>query len=221
MPYFYNDKINLLLIHIPKTGGTSLEIYFSKKFNIALDNKSLYSHDTWERFRNISYQHQTYLDLKNNNKIFKINFDNNLKIITSVRNPYYRIISDLFYYSKFFENSLINENTSKNEMFQIIKTYFLDINGHDNHRIPQYMFLLDENGYLLKNITIMKTEDLIYDMAKIGCSDFYINEMTTKINKNYMSFLNDDSINLINKYYEKDFLYFNYEMIIPGTKTLL
>ena len=32
MPYFHNNYVNLLFIHIPKTGGSSLEIYFSKKF---------------------------------------------------------------------------------------------------------------------------------------------------------------------------------------------
>lgn len=39
MPYFNNNDINILFIHIPKTGGTSLENYFSSKFNIPLNNK--------------------------------------------------------------------------------------------------------------------------------------------------------------------------------------
>ena len=42
MPYFKNDNINTLFIHIPKTGGSSLECYFSSKFNIKLNNISLY-----------------------------------------------------------------------------------------------------------------------------------------------------------------------------------
>lgn len=41
MPYFKNDTINILFIHIPKTGGTSLEEYFSSKFNIKLNKYSL------------------------------------------------------------------------------------------------------------------------------------------------------------------------------------
>ena len=42
MPYFHNTDINILLIHIPKTGGTSLEHYFSSKYDIPLNNDSLY-----------------------------------------------------------------------------------------------------------------------------------------------------------------------------------
>ena len=42
MPYFKNDNVNILFIHIPKTGGTSLDNYFSKKYNIDLNDKSLY-----------------------------------------------------------------------------------------------------------------------------------------------------------------------------------
>ena len=42
MPYFYNKDINILLIHIPKTGGTSLEFYFQEKYLITLNEKSLY-----------------------------------------------------------------------------------------------------------------------------------------------------------------------------------
>ena len=38
MPYFHNKDVNLLFIHIPKTGGSSLETYFSKKFNMHLND---------------------------------------------------------------------------------------------------------------------------------------------------------------------------------------
>ena len=42
MPYFKNNETNILFIHIPKTGGTSVDIYLSKKFDIPLNNKSLF-----------------------------------------------------------------------------------------------------------------------------------------------------------------------------------
>jgi hypothetical protein len=42
MPYFQNKNVNILFIHIPKTGGSSLELYFSNKYKIPLDIKSLH-----------------------------------------------------------------------------------------------------------------------------------------------------------------------------------
>ena len=56
MPYFKNNNLNLLFIHIPKTGGTSLEKYLSQKHNIPLDSKSLYSNSK-NGYNNVSLQH--------------------------------------------------------------------------------------------------------------------------------------------------------------------
>jgi len=59
-----------------------------------------------------------------------ISFNNNLKIITIVRNPYTRIISDLFHFK------LIKEYTLSTDIFEIIKKYLYDENL-DNHNVPQ------------------------------------------------------------------------------------
>ena len=96
MPYFKNNNLNLLFIHIPKTGGTSLEKYLSQKHNIPLDSKSLYS-DLKNGYNSVSLQHQTYHSLLKKKTQFGIDF-NNIKIISIVRNPYERIVSDLFFY---------------------------------------------------------------------------------------------------------------------------
>ena len=62
MPYFKDNNINILFIHIPKTGGSSLEVYFSKKFNIPLNNKSLFFifKTRIERIPNIKFINATY-----------------------------------------------------------------------------------------------------------------------------------------------------------------
>lgn len=102
MPYFKNDCINVLFIHIPKTGGSSLEDYFSSKFNIPLNNNSLYWFIKDKQLLNenieikSSLQHITYNQIVTYSKIFNIDFDN-IKIITIVRNPYERVVSDLFF----------------------------------------------------------------------------------------------------------------------------
>ena len=71
MPYFKNNEVNILLIHIPKTGGTSLELYFSYKYNIPLNNNSLFNFldNTVKKDNNIviksSLQHVTYQTMLN------------------------------------------------------------------------------------------------------------------------------------------------------------
>lgn len=124
MPYFKNDDINVLFIHIPKTGGTSLELYFSSKFNIPLNNKSLFYSIQDEELLNenieiySSLQHITYNQIVKYSKIFNINF-NNIKIITIVRNPYERLVSDLFFLS------LITTDSTKEEVFDILNNYLV------------------------------------------------------------------------------------------------
>ena len=50
-------------------------------------------------------------------------------------------------------------------------------------------------------------------MHQLGYTDFNINVQSSHINKDYMSFLNKQSIQLINKAYYKDFQYFGYTMV--------
>ena len=59
MPYFKNNDVNILFIHIPKTGGSSLEVYFSNKYNIPLNEESLYMMSTKLSLTS-SLQHVTY-----------------------------------------------------------------------------------------------------------------------------------------------------------------
>jgi hypothetical protein len=62
MPYYKNNHINILFIHIPKTGGTSVEKYLSTKYNIVLDGKALYTNYPNNIYKNInsSLQHVSY-----------------------------------------------------------------------------------------------------------------------------------------------------------------
>ena len=88
--------------------------------------------------------------------------------------------------------------------------------GYDNHNLPQYTFVINKKGEIPKNMKIVKNENLNKDMANIG----YEGLETIKKKKvgkshktNYYNYLNKDSINLINKVYNKDFELFNYNKI--------
>jgi len=213
MPYFCNDDINILFIHIPKTGGSSVELYFADRFKIPLDNKSLYFHLDKsyiipEDFnKKISLQHQTYRTLYKYRDEFKIKFNDKLNIYTNVRNPYDRIMSDLFWFK------LINRKSTQKEVYNVINKFILsEPHIYDNHNIPQYKYLIDEDEKIINNIIILKTESLNNDMIQKGFNNFNIYALKNKNNLNYDDYLNDDSIKLINIYYEKDFKYFSYTM---------
>ena len=95
MPYYPNK--NILFIHIPKTGGTVIEDEIKKQYNETL--YSGYSNNILEYpYNKISLQHQLYTTIYKYKNILNINF-NNIKIFSVVRNPYDRIISDLFWYN--------------------------------------------------------------------------------------------------------------------------
>ena len=82
----------------------------------------------------------------------------------------------------------------------------------DNHNKPQYTFLT-YNGELI-NCLICKMETLSEDLEKHGYLNFNIHENVNKKIKDYFKFLNKESIELINSYYDLDFKYFGYNKII-------
>jgi hypothetical protein len=216
MPYIHvtnnedpNKNVNILFIHIPKTAGTSITSYFFSKYNLIQGPETLLTYT--RTYDGIHFQHILYSKIKTYNDCFKIDF-NNLTVITCVRNPYTRIISDLFYYK------LINKDSTPEEVYLIIKNHYLleeNILKYDNHSLPQYMFVLDTDGTILKNIKILYTEHLKHNMELLGYNDFNNNDNVCSevSSKKYLQFLNIDSIKLINQHYAKDFEYFNYDMI--------
>jgi len=196
MPYF--KKENVLFIHIPKTGGSSIEVFFSKTNP---SNLTLFGH---ENGSTTTLQHRPYEILM---KYKKDLIPDDAKIITIVRNPYERIMSDLFYLKK------VNHRSTKKEVFHKIQEYVRE--NDDNHGIPQYVFLKG-----VPRIHVMHTETLTEDMHELGYKDFNIHYNVNKSKVNYYEYLNEDSIRFINKYYDKDFKIFKYKKIIPKVKEL-
>ena len=146
-------------------GWTSLELYFSSKFNIPLNNKSLCMFNEALNMQiNSSLQHITYNQIVKYSKLFNINFDN-IKIITIVRNPYERIMSDLFFF-KLITIDATKETVFNKWIFSVWKLW--------QPQYTQHKFITNEEGEIIQNIYILKTESLINDMYNLSYSDFNI-----------------------------------------------
>lgn len=205
MPYI--PEYNLLFIHIPKTGGTSFEEYILHKTRLLMYGKEqtrLIIDDP--NLQKISFQHQTYQTLYKYRDLLKDNaqlkFDTKLKKLAFVRNPYDRIVSDLFWLE-------FNKKTdSQEEIYNSIRYYYFERKDLDNHNIPQYKFVTDENDELIPDITILKMENLTEELRNYGFTDY---EGQSSSNS-YMKYLNKDSIKLINAVFKKDFEMFGYKM---------
>lgn len=207
MPYF--KTLNILYIHIPKTGGANIENYFFYLSKTTPNISNLLSYHKIPidlKINNHSLQHLTYKEIYNLQSFFQINY-NNLKMFTVVRNPYDRIISDLLFLK------LIKSNSNKEEVKIEINKYLEHESDFDNHKTLQYNFILDNENKVNKEIIVIKTESLNEEMKNLGFPDFaeYCNNY--KHTKNYYLYLNNESIKMINSYYKKDFEYFNYKML--------
>jgi len=198
MPYY--EKINVLFLHVPKTGGTSVEIYLKTKSPQTLYNSRLNTVLPEAQYHNKSLQHQTYLTIYKYRELLKVPFDPSMQIITVVRNPYNRIISDLFYYN------LVKPSDSKEAFCTAIK-WFLHSDDYDNHNLAQHKLLVDNDGNLFPNITIFHTETLTKDMHDYGYTDYKGKEPSA----NYFDYLNGESLKLINQAYQRDFDLFGYK----------
>tara|TARA_Y100000992_G_C21267915_1_gene494999 strand:+ start:1098 stop:1736 length:639 start_codon:yes stop_codon:yes gene_type:complete len=212
MPY-YREK-NILFVHIPKTAGSNIEKQLEKitKGELKIKGKpTIYSSKRHKLldypYNLVSPQHQFYSTLYLYRNKLNINFDG-LKIFSVVRNPYDRIISDLYWCK------LITKSSTSKEVYKVIKNNYLNRIDLDNHNVPQYKFLTDKNDKLIQDIKIFKCESLNSKNAELNeFLNLKININKKDVNKDYSKYLNRESIDMINTFYEKDFKLFDYELL--------
>ena len=115
MPY-YQDA-NTLVVNIPSSGGNIIDNSFKKKYKQTLFSGKKNTllpppHNSK------SLQHQFYHTLIKHKTKCRLRTEN-LKCYTMVRNPYERVIEDLFHFR------LIKQRSNKQQVLNILKKKYL------------------------------------------------------------------------------------------------
>jgi hypothetical protein len=184
MLIYKNDSVYFIFIHIPKNGG----LFIRNKIKKNRKNSIIRN---WFGDNNA---HR--LDLAHIPYIKKDRFINNktpYNYYTYTRNPYHRLISAFY-----FKNNDDDKGSIKDFIKNKLQFYDFSMTFDKKiiHYYPQWLFVCDENFNIPSHIKIYKIED---------CENPKIYDLT--------NFLDQESIELINKIYEKDFFLFGYEMI--------
>ena len=213
MPIFRTNNKDILFIHIPKTGGTSVENFFKANSFAVLfyddaGNKTQYL-NSLNNLTKCSPQHmhgdlfKAYFDLSKFSSIFMM-----------VRHPVERIVSEYNWrmrIAKIEKTKNTEINTWINEALQ---AYSSNPYIYDNHLRPQWHFLLD-NCKVFKLEDKMNAEwvesiekhcDIKFQIREVGI--FFSSGLPTK---DIGMKLSKETFDLICKFYEKDFEIFKYE----------
>ena len=193
MPFI--DDYNLLFVHIPKTGGYSIE----KKFGIEKTENNCFSY-TEEKYNNIIFAPQHFTpDLIE--KYYPKRYKHSLKF-TIVRNPYSKLISEFFYRKWTWSPGNFHDFITKIPY------------GICDHNLPQKRYF--GNNILYNHV--LKFENLKEDFANMsrdyGFSPDLPHENKSSVKTNdYISEINRETLDLINDYYKEDFEFLKYEKI--------
>lgn len=201
----WDDDKKILFIHIPKTGGTTIEQHMN-----AINNpKKGYKRDK----NNKAMQHLTMTEY---NKLFNdYRFDNYHKF-TIIRNPYDRMVSEYYW-----TDLPIGYKDKRSFDYFLMAVSDIVINKNYNytflhdHFIPQKEFVADENNNIIVD-KIFKFEEFneTIEFLKVyypNINPNINNKIKTAKGKNARITLNETQKNIIYELYTNDFILLGYD----------
>lgn len=191
-----NHKHKFIFIHIPKTGGTSIETHIRGNANVAKKQNN---------------KHNTVKDYMNKTgKLFDKYFS-----FSFVRNPYDFLVS---YYK--FRMVMISGELGRTERFmysKYSKSNFKDWiinNFYDDPRVITHLDFLSYDSKLKVDF-IGKFENLQEDFNivcdKIGIVQHQLPHINKTKHKHYTVYYDDETREIVAKKYAKDIEYFGYD----------
>jgi len=213
-----SHKHKFILIHIPKCGGTSVELALLKNEGIEMknydqDDLNFLSENQKQKYR-IGYDYKGTSTQHRKIDQFKDGREKNYFTFTFVRNPWERFLSEYFYIKK-SEGCKCNKDFDKK--FPTFK-HFVKNNGikccYYAHDYPQIDFVFNANQNKLTNF-VGRCEDMQYDFDYV-CGKLKIpktklpNRNPTK-HKHYTEYYDEETKQIVAERYAKDIEYFGYK----------
>ena len=198
MPVFSKQSRNILYIHIPKCGGSSICEIFKKNNwdeSFSIRGKDLNEH----KYLKAGPQHYHAEIIKN---IFDVTkFD---KIFTIVRNPFSRLKSEYYWQ---LHNEVFSNISPEDWFNYILEKYYKNKFIYDNHIRPQ-------NEFIFEQVNIFKLEDGLKKVYESIFEKKFIFIKQPKLKKSKTDKLIEDQFlkikTKIEDFYAEDYELFNY-----------
>lgn len=211
--YIRNNKKKFIYIHIPKTGGTTIEEILCS--NDIIKN----SHNKYEDnyFSNVG----GHISLKNVKKILGIYDYNKCITFTTVRNPWDLYVSNYHFLKQrnahdpdFKKEYEILENDSFTDFIKFIHDNRDSLTYDDEYKTPKWQQLL-EWGYDGEKYVdyFIKLEELSEKKLKeVGLNVSYTHiKANESQHDHYSTYYNNETIEIVRKMHKDDIKYFNYK----------
>ncbi len=227
-----SNKFKCIFIHIPKTAGQSIELFFLKNNGLTWNEKDqlLLSKNTDPQKGPSRLAHMRAEEYHQLGHITQDNFDHYFKF-TFVRNPWERLVSE-------YLHKKVDRHLSLKEFVLHALPEKNDFCDKYRHILPQSDYLFDQEGNQLVNF-IGRFENLQKDFDYI-CQQLNINKTTlphknsssslrrlllrklrhlfsshNRINKHYSEYYDEELLDIVNRMYAKDIEIFGYQFNQP------
>jgi len=209
----YFEDYNFAFLHINKTGGTSVKNIF----------KNHWGEDNWTVIGNIAADGQPKLHEPLDYKMNLLgNKFNDLKVLTTIRNPYARWVSLYYFRQQGYELGELVHNNATARPFKIwlreLFSYPPLAAVPENFSITRFL----NNGNLPSNLIILKLEDMTQKLPQLLEKEFNIHidsvpheNKTKKSSKLFMDHYDKALLQIV---YDKDKWLFDkfYTDVVPS-----